>query len=70
LALLALLALAACPGNAPPAKAPCDAATLAKLTAECSVEAYSCGAAGVPKDQCAPMIACNQKLDDRKEQCR
>ncbi len=68
--LIATIALTACPGNTPPPKAPCDPATLAAITASCSVKAFECGKAGIPKEECAPMISCNETLDKRAEECR
>lgn len=61
--------LAGCVGAAQPAKAPCDTSTLAAMTAECSAQAFQCGAQGIPKNECAPMIVCNERLDLRRSQC-
>lgn len=53
-----------------PVKAPCDATTLATITAECSAVAFQCGHDGVPEDQCADEVACEKKLDERQEACK
>lgn len=63
-----VLALLGC-GSAQPAP-PCDAASLAAITAECSALAYQCGKDGVPENECAAIADCDARLDERAEQCR
>lgn len=55
---------------AAPLKAPCDAATLATIDAECAAEAFKCGKAGTPKDECIAIDVCYKRLDDRKAACQ
>ena len=66
--LLAALLVTGC--ASPPPKPPCDAGTLARLTAECSLQAYECGRLGVPKEECTAIEACQAKLDARAAECR
>lgn len=63
-----VLLVGACPGNTPPPKAPCDAATLAAMTAACAAESYACGKNGGTESECT--AECDRKLDDRAEECR
>lgn len=49
---------------------PCDEASLAAITAECSAKAYQCGQQGIPEAECAPMLECDERLDARAEKCR
>lgn len=61
----ALLLLLSC--SAPPAKPPCDAATLAAITARCSAQAFECGKNGGDEQTCT--AACDAELDSRAKEC-
>lgn len=51
-----------------PVKAPCDEATIAAMTAQCSVEAYACGQKGGTETECT--ADCDAKVDARAAECR
>ncbi len=67
LAALAILAMA-CASE--PVKPPCDASTLATITAACSAQAFECGEKGIAKEDCAAITECKAQLEARREQCR
>lgn len=68
--LLVFCALHEMACSSTPPKPPCDATTLATITAECSARAFECGRQGIPKAECPAITECNTRLDERAAECR
>lgn len=66
--LLAGIALHQQACSSPPAKAPCDEATAAKMAAACSAKAYACGQSGKSEFECT--AECDAQADARAAECQ
>ena len=56
--------------GAAPLKPPCDEATAMKMAAVCAARVQTeCVDKGIPEDQCAALIECDDAADKRQNEC-